>query len=120
VVCWYDAVAFPIVSRVKSVVSGYVLLHLRSISDFTVKVKLLIRYAISEQRMGKKKKGFNWRAREQPGAELDTSALAAMQCILQLPPSRTTPADQGTNILGGSFTHLKREFRKIKSTGGAR
>ena len=57
---------------------------------------------ISEERMGKKKKGYNWRAREQPGAELDTSALAAMQGILQLPPSRTTAADQGTNILGGS------------------
>jgi hypothetical protein len=44
VVCWYDAVAFPTVSRVNSVVSGYVLLHLRSISDFTVKVKRLIRH----------------------------------------------------------------------------
>jgi hypothetical protein len=42
VVCWYDAVAFPTVSRVNSVVSGYVLLHLRSIYDFTVKVKCLI------------------------------------------------------------------------------
>jgi hypothetical protein len=44
VVCWYDTVAFPTVSRVNSVVSGYVLLHLWSISDFTVKVKRLIRY----------------------------------------------------------------------------
>jgi hypothetical protein len=41
---WYDAVAFPTVSRVNSLVSGYVLLHLRSISDFTVKVKRLICY----------------------------------------------------------------------------
>jgi hypothetical protein len=34
----------PQLFRVNSVVSGYVNIHLRSISDFTVKVKRLIRF----------------------------------------------------------------------------
>ena len=49
--------------------------------------------------MGKNKKGYNWRAREQPGGQLDSSQVASLQDIVQIPGMRADPS-QGTNILG--------------------
>jgi hypothetical protein len=49
--------------------------------------------------MGKKKKGYNWQAREQPGGQLDTAELASLQGIITIPGIRSDTA-QGTNVIG--------------------